>query len=97
VYSSDSVQQLNLSSETKKSAPLSLAKRQNSVSKQWGVIPASFMARNTDNPIRKIVDGMHLTPNPDKDMIALSIGIIVDCISRVMFVLEILLILSVFI
>jgi len=33
------------------------------------------MAKHTDNPIRKIVDGMKLTPNPDKDMIALSIGI----------------------
>lgn len=71
----DRVQQLNLTSETKKSASLLSAKhRQNSVSKQWGIIPASFMARNTDNPIRKIVDGMKLTPNPDKNMIALSIG-----------------------
>jgi len=77
VYSSDRVQQLNLTSETKKSASLLSAKhRQNSVSKQWGIIPASFMARNTDNPIRKIVDGMKLTPNPDKNMIALSIGIV---------------------
>ena len=32
------------------------------------------MAKNTHNPIRKIVDGMNLTPNPDKEMIALSIG-----------------------
>ena len=32
------------------------------------------MARNTVNPIRQIVDGMELTPNPDKEMIALSIG-----------------------
>jgi tyrosine aminotransferase len=32
------------------------------------------MARHTDNPIRKIVDGMKLTPNPNKAMIALSIG-----------------------
>lgn len=70
---SNSVQQLTLVGETKKLT----VKRQNSVSKQWGIIPASFMAKNTDNPIRKIVDGMHLTPNPDKDMIALSIGIVV--------------------
>ena len=69
------VEQLSLAGETKKSVLLSSTKqRQNSVSKQWGVIPASFMAKHTDNPIRKIVDGMKLTPNPDKDMIALSIG-----------------------
>jgi tyrosine aminotransferase len=43
-------------------------------SKPWTVIPASYMAKNTDNPIRKIVDGMKLTPNPDKELIALSIG-----------------------
>jgi tyrosine aminotransferase len=40
----------------------------------WSVIPTSYMAKNTDNPIRKIVDGMKLTPNPDKEMIALSLG-----------------------
>ncbi|KAL4234597.1 hypothetical protein ACF0H5_006238 [Mactra antiquata] len=39
----------------------------------WDV-PASNIARNTFNPIRSIVDGMKLTPNPDKPMIALSIG-----------------------
>lgn len=39
----------------------------------WG-IPASRMARNTFNPIRSIVDGMKLVPNPNKDMIVLSIG-----------------------
>ncbi|KAK3086702.1 hypothetical protein FSP39_022197 [Pinctada imbricata] len=41
--------------------------------KEWHV-PASEMARNTFNPIRSIVDGMKLTPNPEKQMIALSIG-----------------------
>ncbi len=40
----------------------------------WGSIPASKCAKNTHNPIRKIVDGMKLTPNPEKEMIALSIG-----------------------
>jgi len=74
MYYSDRFQQLNLAAETKKSSSLSLKHRQNGVSKQWGIIPASFMAKNTDNPIRKIVDGMKLTPNPDKEMIALSIG-----------------------
>jgi len=41
---------------------------------RWRTIPASNMAKNTDNPIRKIVDGMKLTPNPHKEMIALSLG-----------------------
>lgn len=40
---------------------------------KWEVKP-SEMAINTLNPIRAIVDGMKLTPNPDKPMIALSIG-----------------------
>lgn len=40
----------------------------------WNVIRSSEMAQNTDNPIRQIVDGMKLTPNPNKAMIALSIG-----------------------
>jgi len=78
VCCSDGVQQLKLDGETKKSLLVSSTKqRQNSVNRQWGVIPASFMAKHTDNPIRKIVDGMKLTPNTDKDLIALSIGIAV--------------------
>ncbi|XP_067091201.1 tyrosine aminotransferase [Osmerus mordax] len=40
---------------------------------RWDVRP-SEMSLNTVNPIRAIVDGMKLTPNPDKAMIALSIG-----------------------
>ncbi|KAK2164061.1 hypothetical protein LSH36_69g02016 [Paralvinella palmiformis] len=40
----------------------------------WDVIPSSLFAKQTHNPIRKIVDGMKLTPNPEKEMIALSIG-----------------------
>ncbi|KAJ8398667.1 hypothetical protein AAFF_G00421950 [Aldrovandia affinis] len=40
---------------------------------RWN-IRASDMARKTLNPIRAIVDGMNLSPNPDKPMIALSIG-----------------------
>ncbi|KAM9375493.1 tyrosine aminotransferase [Pholidichthys leucotaenia] len=40
---------------------------------RWEVKP-SEMANNTLNPIRAIVDGMKLTPNTDKPMIALSIG-----------------------
>ena len=38
------------------------------------IVEASDIARNTFNPIRSIVDGMKLTPNPDLPMIALSIG-----------------------
>uniref|UniRef100_A0AAY4DJ67 Tyrosine aminotransferase n=1 Tax=Denticeps clupeoides TaxID=299321 RepID=A0AAY4DJ67_9TELE len=41
--------------------------------RSWGV-RASEMSKNTLNPIRAIVDGMKLTPNPDKPMISLSIG-----------------------
>lgn len=44
---------------------------------RWSV-RASEMAKNTLNPIRAIVDGMKLTPNPDKPMIALSIGKITE-------------------
>ena len=39
----------------------------------WDV-RSSDMAKNTLNPIRKLVDEMKLTPNPNKEMIALSIG-----------------------
>ncbi|XP_023682846.1 tyrosine aminotransferase [Paramormyrops kingsleyae] len=41
--------------------------------KRWN-IRASEMSKNTLNPIRAIVDGMKITPNPEKPMIALSIG-----------------------
>ncbi|KAK2562341.1 Tyrosine aminotransferase [Acropora cervicornis] len=37
-------------------------------------IPASVTARTTFNPIRSIVDRMKIAPNPNKKMIALSIG-----------------------
>ncbi|XP_005815563.1 tyrosine aminotransferase [Xiphophorus maculatus] len=40
---------------------------------RWEVKP-SEMSRNTLNPIRAIVDGMKLIPNPAKPMISLSIG-----------------------
>lgn len=42
--------------------------------KSWHPVPMSEMASNTFNPIRSIVDGMKITPNPKKPMIALSIG-----------------------
>lgn len=41
--------------------------------KKWH-IPASKTAKETFNPIRAIVDTMKVQPNPDKKMIALSIG-----------------------
>lgn len=40
---------------------------------RWNVHCSEF-AKKTHNPIRAIVDGMTITPNPDKKMIALSIG-----------------------
>jgi tyrosine aminotransferase len=43
-------------------------------SEPWGTVQVSYMAKNTDNPIRKIVDGMKLVPNHEKELIALSIG-----------------------
>ena len=47
---------------------MSTAKR-----RRWH-IPASVTAKTTFNPIRSIVDRMKITPNPNKEMIALSIG-----------------------
>ena len=47
---------------------MSTAKR-----RRW-FIPASVTAKTTFNPIRSIVDRMKITPNPNKNMIALSIG-----------------------
>lgn len=40
---------------------------------KW-TIASSHMAKRTFNPIRTVVDGMKLEPNPDKDLISLSIG-----------------------
>lgn len=48
-------------------------KNEYSSKKEW-CVPASKFANDTCNPIRKIVDEMKLTPHPEKDMIALSIG-----------------------
>lgn len=41
--------------------------------RQWSVSASQF-AKSTFNPIRSIVDSMKLEPNPNKHMIALSIG-----------------------
>ena len=39
-------------------------------------MPVSETAKRTRNPIREIVDGMKLAPNPSKDVIPLSIGLL---------------------
>jgi tyrosine aminotransferase len=46
----------------------------NGTKDKWQPIPASKSARNTINPIRRIVDRMKINPNPSKEMISLSIG-----------------------
>jgi tyrosine aminotransferase len=46
----------------------------NGINNVWLPIPASRSARNTINPIRRIVDRMKIAPNPSKQMISLSIG-----------------------
>jgi tyrosine aminotransferase len=46
---------------------------------QWQVI-SSNTAQNTHNPIRDIVENLRLEPNPEKPMIALSIGEFLDTI-----------------
>ncbi|KDR15584.1 tyrosine aminotransferase isoform X2 [Zootermopsis nevadensis] len=43
------------------------------VRRQWEVASSST-AQNTHNPIRSIVENLRLEPNPEKPMIALSIG-----------------------
>lgn len=51
-----------------------LLRRQSTVRDlRWNVKISEF-AQKTHNPIRAIVDGMAIVPNPDKRMIALSIG-----------------------
>ena len=41
--------------------------------KKWNV-ESSLIAKRTYNPIRNIVENIVVEPNPDKRMIALSIG-----------------------
>ena len=43
------------------------------VSKEWNLI-ASDIAQGVVNPIRQIVDGMTISPNPNKELIKLTIG-----------------------
>lgn len=39
---------------------------------------ASAVSKRTVNPIRQIVDTMKIVPHPEKQMIALSIGILIN-------------------
>lgn len=41
--------------------------------KGWNIHVTEF-AKNTHNPIRAIVEGLKIEPNPEKQLIALSIG-----------------------
>lgn len=43
---------------------------------QYTEIPQSVVASRTHNPMRKLVDGMKLRPNPEKPLIALSLGVL---------------------
>ncbi|PNF35002.1 Tyrosine aminotransferase [Cryptotermes secundus] len=43
------------------------------VRRQWEVVP-SDIAQKTHNPLRNVVENLRLEPNPEKSMIALSIG-----------------------
>lgn len=45
--------------------------------KEWEV-RASSLARNTNNLIRGIIENLQVEPNPEKELIALSVG---ECIS----------------
>uniref|UniRef100_A0A224XK34 Tyrosine aminotransferase n=1 Tax=Panstrongylus lignarius TaxID=156445 RepID=A0A224XK34_9HEMI len=44
------------------------------MARQGWKVESSHMAKHTHNPIRHIVESLNLQPNPDKHMIALSIG-----------------------
>ena len=51
-----------------------LPTKKRKVTRETWSIPCSTMAKKTVNPIRQIVDEMKLEPNPEKEMIPLSIG-----------------------
>jgi len=57
-----------------KTLSLSFSERMSTAKRRRWHIPASVTATSTFNPIRSIVDRMKITPNPEKQMIALSIG-----------------------
>lgn len=73
VINGDSVNGMNGNSVTLLNGSALARAKLRARGRRWNV-RASEMAKNTLNPIRAIVDGMKLTPNPDKPMIALSIG-----------------------
>lgn len=47
--------------------------RRSRLNEPWDV-RASALARNTHNLIRDIVENLQVEPNPDKQLIALSVG-----------------------
>jgi len=68
-FSSNDKNRLNCEINKKK-----FLRRQSTVRNlRWNVKVSDF-AQKTHNPIRAIVDGMKIQPNPEKRMIALSIG-----------------------
>ena len=54
--------------------PPNLTDKSQASSKDGWKISSSVMSKKTFNPIRNIVETMNLKPNPDKQMISLSIG-----------------------
>ncbi|KAI9176084.1 hypothetical protein H9P43_006449 [Blastocladiella emersonii ATCC 22665] len=58
---------------TPKGKKAAAAKQQGSGRTAWA-IPMSEAAKNTTNPIRAIVDGMKVAPNPAKPVISLALG-----------------------
>lgn len=51
----------------------SICDKSSHTSGKWNLKP-SRMAQSVLNPIRQIVDGMTIAPNPDKELIKLTIG-----------------------
>lgn len=45
---------------------------------EWATIKISQAAQRTINPIRKVVDKLQVPPNPDKALISLGLGIVID-------------------
>ena len=55
------------------SGEMPVIERKTSSRKEWKV-NASTLAKKTFNPIRNILETMNIAPNPEKQMISLSIG-----------------------
>lgn len=59
--------------ESKNFFVLGWCKKKKNMAEQWH-IEASKVSKRTSNPIRQIVDGMKVKPNPEKELVSLSIG-----------------------